>query len=297
MSTKNALKIKSIFFCEKCNFKTYKKSDFERHLSTLKHYNQHLATTNTPKNNIICFECLCGKRYNDRTGLWRHKKKCILLNEKENCNALQLIMETIKENKEIKDFLIEQNNKLMEQNAKLIEQNLNHNNTNITNITNNSNNNTFNLNIFLNEKCKNAMNIMDFVGSIKHTVQDVNNIGTYGYVEGISKLFIRNLKLLSVYERPIHCSDVKREVLYIKDSDKWEKDENKSLIIKAIKKVDFDNIRNIDNWKKENPNCTDVESKQNDQYNYIITQSMSGQDTYYDKIISNVSKKVIIDKN
>jgi hypothetical protein len=236
----------------------------------------------------------CNKEYHTNSGLWKHKKICekgsnSLDTVTENINSEYIISELRKNQEFLKELLLEQNKNISElvKNQQIIT------NTTTNNI---SNKNTFNLNIFLNEKCKDAMNITDFVDSIKHSVQDVENIGTYGFIEGISKLFIQNLKLLSIYKRPIHCSDAKREILYVKDSNKWEKDENKTTLLNAIKNLDHKNIMNIDKWKKENPECNDYDSKKNEIYNKIMFESMSGESNNYNKIISNISKTVIIDK-
>ncbi len=174
------------------------------------------------------------------------------------------------------------------------------NNNNINNI--NNINNSFNLNVFLNEKCKDAINISEFVDNIKMQLTDLENFGYLGYVEGVSRIFIKNLKDLDTYSRPIHCSDFKREVLYIKDDNKWTKEqEDKPILKSAIKQIANKNIKQIQTWKQENPECIHSDSRKNDQYINIVMNSMSGgtsEEQYNNiyQIVKNVSKAVIIEK-
>ena len=173
-----------------------------------------------------------------------------------------------------------------------------HNNT----TNNNSHNKTFNLNFFLNETCKNALNINEFVSSIKVSLDDLENTGRQGYIEGISSIILNKLKNLNHYDRPIHCADHKREVLYIKNDNQWIKEsEEKPLLTKAIKTIANENIKQIKTWRDKNPECTDSDSKKNNLYLKIVSNSMSGTDKEecnknINKIISNVAKEVIIDK-
>jgi hypothetical protein len=193
---------------------------------------------------------------------------------------------------------------LVKQNSELLEViksgTHNTNNSHNNNNTNNSHNKTFNLQFFLNETCKDAMNIMDFVDSIKLQLSDLENVGKLGYVEGISNIITTNLKALDVTQRPIHCADKKREVLYVKDADKWEKDDEKIKIKKAIKRVACKNQRLLPKFKEEHPDCGKYHSKFSDQYNKIVVESMGGSGDNdmekEDKIIKNISKNVTIDK-
>jgi hypothetical protein len=267
-------------------------------------------------NNIVCE---CGKEYKHRQSLWNHKKKCKKQMLKTKLKTkLETKSETdsdtesdIESNKKMsllkKDNLIEY---LIKENSEfkgLIMELVKKDNTNIVNnnINNNCNNvnNSFNLNLFLNEKCKDAINISDFVDNVKMQLSDLENFGHLGYVEGVSRILIKNLKDLDTYSRPIHCSDLKREVLYIKENDKWTKETEEKLVIKnAIKQVANKNIKQIQTWKQENPECTESESKKNDQYMNIVMNSMSGgtseeQCNNISQIIKNVSKEVIIEKN
>jgi hypothetical protein len=246
----------------------------------------------------------CSKVYKDNSGLWRHNKKCIKVEESlgnviENSenpgDVVRLLlnqnMELIKQNQEFKDLIIEQNNKMIEvaKEAKIIN-----------NTTNNTNN--FNLQFFLNEQCKDALNIMDFINQLQLNTTDLDMVGRLGYSEGISKLFIRGLKELDVCKRPIHCSDLKRETLYVKDKDSWEKDsDEKNKMKTAIKYIAAKNFRQIKEWKQVNPESDDYDSKKHMDYHQIVIHSMGGatkeeDEQHYNKIIRNVAKESIIDK-
>ena len=174
----------------------------------------------------------------------------------------------------------------------------------LTSNTNNTTNNTnhFNLQFFLNEQCKDALNIMDFINQLQLNTSDLDMVGRVGYSEGISKLFIRGLKELDVFKRPIHCSDLKREVLYVKDKDAWEKDNDEKKKMKnAIKYIAAKNFKQIHKWQEENPESNHYDSKKNDDYNQIILNSMGGataeeDENNYNKIIRNVAKESVIDK-
>ena len=236
------------------------------------------------------FTCECGNIYKYDSGYYRHKSKCSTFLKEKNDNTdvsdKDLIMLLIKENKETRDALVEMSNKIQP--------------TIINN--NNSNNKTFNLNFFLNEQCKNALNISEFVSSIKLNIDDLENTGKLGYVEGITRIIVNNLMTLDIFERPIHCSDIKREILYIKDEDKWEKEsEEKNKLTKVIKVIANENIKQICEWKKKNPECKDPESMKNNEYLKIVSNAMSGStevetNKNISKIINNVIKKVTIEK-
>jgi hypothetical protein len=198
----------------------------------------------------------------------------------------------MKENKEIKQMIIELAKKESYNNC---------NNTNTTNNHTNSHNKAFNLNFFLNETCKEAMNIGEFVDSLKIQISDLENIGEAGYIEGISNIIVKNLKELDVTKRPVHCTDKKRETIYIKDADKWEKDENKIQMHKLIKRVVSKNTKMFAKFKEVHPDCLTYHSKYSEQYNKIVYESMGGKgdDDYEknEKIIKNVLKEVVVDKN
>ena len=213
----------------------------------------------------------------------------------------ELILNIIQQNKELQQMLIEQNKQNQELQTKVLEicKNGIVTNNNTTNNTN-SHNKAFNLNFFLNETCKDAMNIMDFVDSIKLQLSDLEKVGELGYVEGISNIIVKNLNELDVSQRPVHCTDKKRETMYIKDQDKWEKDENNSKIKKAIKRVASKNQRLLPKFKEAHPDCGTYHSKYSDQYNKIIIESVGGSGDNdaekEEKIIRNISKNVIVEK-
>jgi len=294
----------SKFYCEICDYGTCKKSSYDSHIHTNKHKINQLAMNsnpNLPKNcsDYICQNCQ--KIYKDNSGLWRHKKKCNNdKNLKETSNTIpeitpELIMSILKQNSDLQNVIITQNNTILDlaKNSSITNSN-NNNNTN-------SHNKSFNLQFFLNETCKDAMNIMDFVDSIKLQLSDLERVGKLGYVEGISNIIVKNLNNLDVTQRPVHCTDKKREVLYVKDEDKWEKeDENKVKIHKVIKKVALKNQRMIPKFKEEHPDCGKSASKFSDQYNKIILEAMGGigdnDKEKEERIVKNISKHVILDK-
>ena len=274
------------YCCEYCDFNICKKNDYDRHVSTPKHKN-HILTTDDNKKHAKKHTCnYCEKEYNDRAGLWRHKQKC-----------QEIICDIQKDDLADKDLIM----MLVKQNSELLEviKNGTHNTTNSNNTITNK---TFNLQFFLNETCKDAMNIMDFVDSIKLQLSDLENVGKLGYVEGISNIITSNLKALDVAQRPIHCADQKREVLYIKDENKWEKeDEAKKKIKKAINRVVSKNQRLLPKFKEAHPDCITAASRYSDQYNKLIIEAMGGRgdnDAEKEaKIIRNITTVTTIDKD
>lgn len=292
LSQKSALK----YYCEFCDYGTSKKSNYDSHLISTK----HLKVTNgsakgqkSAKNqplhycNEEIFECVCGKKYLHRQGLWRHKTKGICTTS-EN-----IVTDTSLMNKD--DLIIQ----LLKQNADLME--ILKNGTNNTTTTHtNSHNKAFNLNFFLNETCKNAMNITDFVDSIKLQLSDLVNVGEKGFIEGISDIIVKNLKNLDETERPVHCADKKREICYIKDEGKWEKDEDKKKMKQIVKKVAYKNERLLPLFKETYPDYNDSESSRSDQYSKIVIEAMGGVDCNTseneDKIIKNITKATVIKK-
>jgi hypothetical protein len=280
------------FFCQSCDFECYMKCDWDRHVLRPKHQKNVQGNEMETKNLKKTYNCDCGRLFNTNSGLWKHKKVCN--NEEVQKNETP--------DKELIMMLVKQNTQLFEQNSEMLEiiKNGTHNTNNSHNNTN-SHNKTFNLQFFLNETCKDAMNIMDFVDSIKLQLSDLENVGKVGYVEGISNIITSNLKALDVTQRPIHCADKKREVLYVKDENKWEKeDDDKKKIRKAIKRVACKNQRLLPKFKEEHPDCGNYHSKFSDQYNKIVVESMGGSGNNdmekEDKIIKNISKNVTIDK-
>jgi len=295
-------KISSKYYCEKCDYSTNKKSNYNTHCESKKHNKQptelkinNIKPNLSSNNNTYCN--VCEKNYKDRTGLWRHKKKCVVIDGININDKDALVIHLLQQNSELQKSLIELSKE------KIITNNT-HSNTNNTNNSHNtnSNNKTFNLNFFLNETCKNAMNISEFVSSIKVTLEDLEYTGRQGYIQGISNIILNNLQKLEQHERPLHCNDLKREILYIKENNKWEKEtEQKPILTKAIKTIANENIKQIKHWRDKYPDCTDSESKKNNMYLKIVSNSMNGLTIEescrnIDKIISNVAKEVIIDK-
>jgi hypothetical protein len=253
---------------------------------TLKHKRLTNANENPEKSlNCKIFVCNCGKEYMHLSSLSKHKKICnyIQIENEDSENSID---------KDLIMMLIKQNSELLE-----VIKNGTHN-TNSHNI--NSNNKSFNLQFFLNETCKDAMNIMDFVESIQLQLSDLERVGELGYVEGISSIIIKNLKDLDITQRPIHCTDKKRETLYVKDEDKWEKDDENTKMHKMVKKVQDKNIKMIKKFKEKYPDYSKASSKYSDTYNNIIIESMGGRgDNDYEKeekIIRKISNVTTIDK-
>jgi hypothetical protein len=301
MSTDKTKKNDIIYSCDFCDFNTCKKTDFARHNSTQKHKVNTSATSSHDKNeNTKKYLCeFCEKLYNDRTGLWKHKKTCkaedtsINVVVKENINDKdQLILMLVKQNAELIKETTDFKTMMME----VIKNGTHNNNNNTTN----SHNKAFNLQLFLNETCKDAMNINDFVESIKLQVSDLENVGEVGFVEGISNIIVKNLNALDITKRPIHCTDKKRETIYIKDENVWEKDESQCKIRKMIKKVVSKNQRLIPKFKEQNPEYNKSYSKVSDKYNKLIIESMGGSGDNdaekEDKIVRNIVKNVVVDK-
>ena len=283
--TKNADK----FVCEKCAFICSKKSNYTSHLLTLKHQNGIQLIQNgiqkMPKN-AETFDCDCGNTYKYKSGLYRHKKKCQKMPKNaEEGPMTSIVLNLLNQNAELQKIILEQSKETKVTN---------------TNIINNTTN--FNLNIFLNEKCKDAITLKDFVDGLEVRLKDLEETAQLGYSEGVSKIFINGLNELEVNKRPIHCSDAKRETLYIKDNNEWKKeDDNKTQLTKAIKTIGKKNMMQIFEWQKKHPEYNDPDSKENDKYQKMIMNAMSGstteeQENNMKKIIKNVSKNVVIDK-
>ena len=298
---------KSKFVCNICEFITNNKKDYEKHVLAPKHQNNIISNkylTENP-NTIIdankIYECeFCNKKYKSRVGLWQHlntnKNKCTSFEDKINATNSELGPEVVKLLAEI----VKGQNAMQETVIEMVKNGVGNNSNNITNT--NSHNKTFNLQVFLNDTCKGAMNLSDFISSIKPTLEDLERTGQLGYVEGISSILINNLNSLEEDLRPIHCSDLKRETLYVKENDTWKKDADDNALLKTgIKNVAMENMKNILEWKNLYPECTDPNSKKNDKYLKIVSNSMAGttkEEIYknINKIVSNVAKKVFINK-
>ena len=297
MDDASSQKIGKKYHCEKCHYICSRLNDFKKHILSLKHQKE---TKELQKDYILShtekFICDCGNEYKHRQGLWKHKKKCSENNQQTAFEPdsqssdikmlTTMVMDVVKQNQELTN--------------KIVDICKNTNSTNISNSNINSHNKTFNLNVFLNEQCKDAMNIMDFVDSLKLQLADLEAVGKLGYVEGISNIIVKNLKALDVHKRPVHCSDSKREVMYIKDEDKWEKEnEEKNKLRKVIKKIANKNSRLLPQFKEKHPDCGKSDSLFSDQYNKLIVEAMGGSGDNdlekEDKIIRKIAKEVTID--
>jgi hypothetical protein len=296
------------FECDMCDYYTSNKKDYTKHITTSK----HIKMTNM----VTCGDinphplvCACGNTYKYRQGLSRHKKTCgntninLVNNEtepdvkKSNNNASdkdELITYLIKENQEFKNMILEI--------VKKDSYSTTNNNTN-TLSHNNNNNKTFNLNFFLNETCKDAMNMKDFIKSLEMSLPELEKMGELGFAEGMSRVFVDRLNQLDVTKRPIHCSDIKREIIHIKDDNKWEKDNaNMDRLRKIIKQLTIKNILRVDDWKRANQGCTEYNSRKNDQYLRINMEAIGPVDDAetnrdFAKIIRRVAESTTIEKN
>ena len=285
------------FRCELCDVKCSRQSEWSRHLATLKHKRKEFG--NNLEGNFTTeklYECECGKIYKTHSGLWKHKKICSppILNE-PSANEVKFLTNLVME-------IVKNNNDLQKQNHELQKQVLDVcKNTNSTYISqNNSHNKTFNLQFFLNEQCKDAMNIMDFVNSMTLELSDLEDVGKLGYVEGISGIIIRKLNELDIYNRPIHCSDAKREIMYVKDDNIWEKENSTyDKLRKAIKQVTYKNSALLMPWSQKYPACMNNQHHLNDVYIQLVGQAMGGKEEFVDsenKIMKKIAKAVLIAK-
>jgi hypothetical protein len=287
------------FQCSTCNFITSKKSNFEKHILSKKHINENKKNVDT---NLNCCS-ICDKKFVYASGLWKHKQKCFRKEESENLPknvqentqnsgiSTDLVLEILKQNKDLQNVLIEQNKQIIE---------LSKNNSVVN--SNNNNTNNFNLQFFLNETCKDAMNITDFVNSLQLSVKDFETTGRIGYVEGISRIIINGLKQIDTNKRPVHCTDLKRETVYIKHENEWEKDNpDKKKLKWAINSVAQLNLKQLHNWQLENPECINMDTRQNEDLIKYSLSALGGQykeeeEKYMDKIMKNVLKKVTVSK-
>jgi hypothetical protein len=322
MSTSETKKFQTVpvnFCCKICDYNTSRNSQYERHLLTTKHINS------TKFNSMVQISSIenkcnnCGKNYKDRSGLWKHKKKCKTVEEEDNIkiqtesintanisgasgtdasnNIIELL---INENKDFKNMIIELVKSNTELQKQMIDvcQKIQPGNTNIhTNSHNNSHNKTFNLQVFLNEECKDALNMSEFINSIEIKVSDLENMGKLGYVEGMSNIIIKQLNDTDINKRPVHCSDSKRETLYVKEENKWEKDtQDTKQMLTAVRGVNKKNYSLLSKWKETHPKCMDSKSNQSDQYMKITSKVMDGDIENINKVIKKIAKQVVIDK-
>jgi len=298
---------KEKFSCLNCDFKCYKKGDWERHLNTTKHKKKYNVTTSDEElhkntSHHICSICL--KKYNSRNGLWLHKKKCISsevlvepsINQDASNNIMQLL---INENKDFKNMIMElvkSNTELQKQMVDVCKQ-IQPGTINNMNSHNNNNNKTFNLQLFLNEECKDAMNMSEFINSIQLKLSDLENMGKLGYTEGMSNILINQLNGTDTFKRPVHCSDAKRETLYIKEENKWEKEgpDNKKMK-NAIRHIEQKNFKMLNEWQAKHPHFKESSSNDNDTYLQIVSKSTNGTPENMNKVIKKMLKNIIIEK-
>ncbi len=321
------------YYCSYCNLKTHHKNDFNKHLLTHKHKN-NINGKNLEKNYLENPECkgfyckICNKTYKTASGLWKHNQHCktisqeLCLTNNNNTNMIELlkkeditisdaklVFELLKQNNEFKELIMNQTTQMltqmMEQNKSILELAKNNNTTNnIVNGNVNTQNNQFNIQMYLNETCKNAMTIDEFLDYLQPTVEELEATARLGYVEGITRIIMRGLKDLEEELRPFHCTDLKREALFVKNPDgEWEKEtDEKKLMLEFVKAVGRKNFNNVNKWRQEHPNCRYHDSKSNDMLNQILLNSTSGrteeeQMASYKKIIKNITKEVVIDKS
>ena len=306
-----------IFYCEKCNFKCSNKKDFNRHCLTVKH--KQLTNVNeTSSNNPKAYICKCGKKYKQAPSLTRHKKKCTYIEKEEKEEEEDKKEEEIPDYKEL---LLEAMKQLQKQNEQLQTQNkqlqkkdelvsdamaqMADQQKQITEMipligNNNNNNNTtnkFNLNIFLNETCKDALNINDFIDSLQLQLNDLDKMNELGYVNGLTRIFLNGLNQLDLTKRPLHCSDAKREILYVKENDEWEKEESKTKLNRAISSVGRKTLKHFPEWMKTHPNCNDSNSQENEEYHSLIKNTITqNTEDNKNKVAKNIIKDVVIDK-
>jgi len=322
------------FYCNICNFKCKYKSNYDKHILTEKHKKKCIIVYEGEQEEIQYICCACNKQYINNSGLWKHKKKCLPFDNKKETKKLQnvftptdgisqtsiittdIFFEVLKESKELQQVLIEQNkdlqNKLLEQNNKLLEKDniLIEQNNKIIELAskqsvvtnNNTTNQQFNLQVFLNETCKDAMNIVDFVNSFQLTTDDFETTGKLGFVDGISRIFIKELKKLDTEKLPIHCTDFKRETVYIKDNDVWEKENDEKKKLKwTIDRIAQLNYNQIKQWQEKFPECKENNTPANEHFFGLAKVALGGcgkeeEDKFREKIMRNVLKEVVLDK-
>jgi len=323
MTTKTKIISAGQYFCEDCDYTTSKKCNYDHHILTRK----HIMTTSGLQNQSASIVCDCGKSFSCRQNIHRHKKKCSVITPPVEIPShpssappthsstedmqMNLILELVKQNQEFKNLIIQQSNQMMEQNSQMMEQNKTiievaknsqGNNNNNTLSHNNNNNKTFNLQFFLNETCKDAMNMKDFIQSLEMSLPELEKMGEVGFAEGMSRVFVNRLNSLDVTQRPIHCSDAKREIIHIKDDNKWERDNaNLDRLRKIIKQLTHKNILRVDDWKRANPGCTEYNSRKNDQYLKLNIEAIGPIDEAdvkrdFGKIFRRVAESTTIDK-
>ena len=325
MTDKKSQKVAQIFSCEKCNYITSKRCDYNKHITTRKHLGTDGDLQTSSLDDSQNYVCECGKLYKHRQSLYSHKKTCTSVpidsahtfttttttastintvptkqpvQTNSSTPSTELVLELIKQNKELQNVVLEQNQMMLElSKTNSLVMNNSNNNT-----TNNTTNNQFNLNFFLNETCKDAINLSEFMKSIKLQLVDLENTARLGYVEGISRILIRALNDMDVDKRPIHCTDVKRETVYVKEQDNWEKENSdKDNLKRAVTFIADQNLNQIHEWKQQNPKWDDNKSHESEVLNKIYISALGGENPdeerkFMNKIIKNVIQEVVVDK-
>ncbi len=294
MNKKSIKKDKQNFYCEFCDYSTSIKCNYDRHIITPKHkMNKYNNKTENYK-----FLCDCGKKYKYSSGLSSHKKKCKIIqiknvqienNKSDPTNLEEIFKDMIEKNNDFKNIIIQQQTENHELKKSIQELANKYSN----NVTNNITQNNFNLQIFLNEQCRDAINISEFIDSLKIQLEDINYLKLNGLNNSITKIFINGLNELGIYKRPIHCSDIKRETIYIKDNDIWNKDDNKSKLEQSYKILQKKHIDMIKDWETTNPNWQEYPNKK-DEYIEIVQNVMSSIDN--NKMTKQITKNTIIKK-
>jgi hypothetical protein len=295
------------FSCEKCDYNTSRLSQYDRHLLTAKH--QILTDTyNLPKKKNSAFTCECGKEYKHRQSLNNHKQKCTYVYDMNNdipddpptindpTSDASTILLLLKQNQDFKQMMLDQTKQLVD-----AVKNNTGSVTNNNNNTTNNNNQQFNLNFFLNDTCKDAMNITDFLGNLDVHIDEIEYIGNHGYVNGMTKMIMERLKEMDVTKRPIHCTDIKRETMYIKDKNEWSKDTDElTKVRKILNRISMNNYRTIPEWKNAHPECEVVASRTYD-FCYSMMESLLGdvedEQIKLDNKIIKTMAKVLYCKN
>ena len=318
METNNFTDFTNNYECKSCNIKCSRKTEWVRHIATRKHKNNGNGNDmeiNFTTNKI--YKCHCDKIFNTNSGLWKHKKKCQpqpMLNENISINNSEEIKILIKENTDFKNIILDmmknntetqkQSNEIQEKMIEVYKTNnsnniitTNHNNNN-NNTMNNSNNKTFNLQVFLNEQCKDAMNLSDFMESIQLSLEDLENMEKLGYVECMFKNIFGDMEFISIFDRPFHCSDFKRGIIYIKENGVWEKEEmGYTRLINAIRIVEKKNFKLLKEWTEKHPSFSDYNSPYNDKYVKLFGETMNGDKHNLSKLIRKLTKSCVIDKS
>ena len=311
---RNSSKIESLFCCEMCDYTCRYKSDYDKHLSTAKH---KYRTLSNGKSSKLEYLCDCGKVYSARNSLWYHKKKCTFQVSVQDKEGEGGTLDSVKSNdsekdslhfKELKDMFFEamQQNRELQQTVMTQQQQLSEvipkvgGNTSIINNTthNTTTNNQFNLNFFLNEQCKDAIPLIDFVKSLQYDFDQLEYTGKHGFVEGVSKIIMDAMNELDITKRPIHCTDVKRETFYVKDDESWKKEDDRNRSIKtAIHNIRNRNLACVPEWIRAHPNCKKMDDPNNDLFIEIIGQYMDAAEKEFVKVIKTIAKSLTIPKS